>query len=139
MLSPKQSTPVAQEATSEFEEEEIVPTLSPDALGLVFEWNERPSAPAVRFAIENASDIEHVEYEITYDAVVGGNTVPQGLNGEVTSEDMSGDEIQIKYRELGTCSSGTCRYDQGVTGAKLILKVTKTDGKVYQTEKELTF
>ena len=126
------SKPVEVEDTSEIIEEEVIPSISPDELGLVFESNEKPNALAVRFVISKPEGIEHIEYEIIYDAKVDGNTVTQGLGGEVTQDQFGNDEIAIKFRELGTCSSGRCRFDQGVESIKLILKITKTDGKHYK-------
>ncbi|PIZ98072.1 MAG: hypothetical protein COX78_03885, partial [Candidatus Levybacteria bacterium CG_4_10_14_0_2_um_filter_35_8] len=37
---------------------------------------------------------------------------------------------------LGTCSD-VCHYDQDVKSVKLVVKVTKTDGKVFQAEEKL--
>jgi len=34
---------------------------------------------------------------------------------------------------FGTCSD-VCHYDSGVTDIDLIVKITKTDGKIYQVE-----
>ncbi len=38
---------------------------------------------------------------------------------------------------FGTCSD-VCHYDKDVTDVKLIVKVTKMDGKVYQAETGIT-
>lgn len=109
--------------------EEVVPTISPDDLGLTFTL--RRDKKAARFEIENASDIEAVEYQITYTKEIDGEEVPEGLYGEAKPENG---KISIDDRIFGTCSSGVCRYDKVVSDIKLILKITKTNGKVYSSE-----
>ena len=51
-------------------------------------------------------------------------------------EVKSKDKLIKKEIVLGTCSD-VCHYDLEVSDIKLILKVTKTDGKVYQSQKTL--
>ena len=83
--------------------------------------------------------IKHVEYEITYDAdskdpesKKDGVKVSRGFNDE---KDITDDSAKFSSKEyfLGTCSSGTCISDTGVTSIKTTVKITKTDGKVYQS------
>ena len=38
--------------------------------------------------------------------------------------------------KFGTCSD-VCHYDKGVNNIKIILKIVRTDGKLYQSEKTL--
>ncbi|MCL5020042.1 MAG: hypothetical protein M1426_06225 [Patescibacteria group bacterium] len=115
-------TPVSQE-------EETVQDISSKDIGLKLEF--RPDKKAIRFVIDNASDIQTVDYQISYTKEVNGENVPEGLIGDAKPEDG---KIEIKYRELGTCSSGVCRYDKVSSPIKVTLKVTKTDGKVYKAE-----
>ena len=110
-------------------EEQAVPTLSSQDLGLTF--NARSDNKAVKFSIKNASDIESVEYEISY---LAKGDIPRGAIGSATPK---GGSIDTNYIDLGTCSSGKCKYDEGVHDLKLLLKITKKDGKVYQTEQTL--
>ena len=63
--------------------------------------------------------------------------MPEGLIGEIINSDES-TSLSTSYRELGTCSSKVCRFDVVVSPVRLILKVTKTDGKVYQVEDSLS-
>lgn len=119
--------PIASQA----QEEEVVPTILPDDIGL--KTTLRDDKKAIKFEI-NAKDVESVEYQISYTKEVNGEQVPEGLIGEAKA--VSGeDKIQIKYREFGTCSSGTCRYDKVVSSVKILLKLTKKDGRVFQSEK----
>lgn len=122
---PQVSTPVPEQA------EEVISTISPNDLGLTFVA--RNDGKAVKFEITNAKDIEMVDYEISY---LTEGEIPRGVIGNITKKE--GEEtIAIDYEVLGSCSSGKCKYDTGVNSVKLVLKITKTDGKVYQAEKTL--
>lgn len=124
----------APQTPSEYEEEIL--TATPEEIGL--EFMAKSDKKYVKFAINNPKDIEYVAYDIIYDAISNGNVVSQGLTGEVKEDEISKDKIEINYRELGTCSTGgKCRFDEGVKKVTLVLKITKTDGKIYQVEKSI--
>jgi len=64
-----------------------------------------------------------------------GEEVSEGIFGEMN---IAEDGItKTDMREFGTCSSGRCRYDEGVRDVKIILKITKDDGKIYSAEKSV--
>lgn len=107
-------------------------TLSPEAVGL--ETAFRSDNKAMKFTLNNAKDITAAEYQISYTKEVKGDQVPEGLIGEVDITPGS-KTASIGYREFGTCSSGICRYDTVVSSIKLTLKISKSDGKIYQVEK----
>lgn len=110
---------------------EVIPTLNPEDLGL--KLTARSDGKAVKFEITNIKDIESVEYELTY--LAKGN-IPRGTIGTVEIKPTD-TKIETKYLDLGSCSSGKCKYDEGVTSVKLVLKITKKDGNVYSAEKSL--
>lgn len=118
--------PVSQEI-----KEEVVPTVNPSDLGL--QLFVRSDKKAVRFEMDNAKDIALVEYQISYTKEVNNEQVPEGLIGEVRPK-QADKKIAIDYRELGTCSAKVCRYDTVVSPVRLTLKISKTNGKVYQSE-----
>ncbi|MEK9178796.1 MAG: hypothetical protein AAB801_03380, partial [Patescibacteria group bacterium] len=60
--------------------EENLPTLSPEDIGL--EVTVRGDKRALMFEVTKASDIERIEYEITYEKEIDGEVVPEGLYGE---------------------------------------------------------
>lgn len=126
VLSQKKTaqTPVGQE--------QQILTLSPEAVGL--ETAFRSDNKAMKFTLNNASDITAAEYQISYTKDVKGDQVPEGLIGDMDIT-PGNKTASIGYREFGTCSSGVCRYDNVVSAIKLTIKVSKTDGKVYQVEK----
>jgi len=85
------------------------------------------------FELTKADDIKHVSYEIDYTKSLEGEDVPEGILGEMN---IAEDGItKTDFREFGTCSSGTCKYDKVVSDITIKLAVTKKDGKQYQVEK----
>lgn len=67
--------------------------------------------------------IESVEYELTY---VTGNGLPRGVLGKISLKGEK--EITRSDIVLGTCSSGKCAYDTGVTSVNLSLKFNSASG-----------
>lgn len=129
------NSPVASSQTPTIVDD-VIPTISPDDIGL--DLLVKSGKKYVKFVVNKPLGIEKIEYEISYDAMLNGNVVRQGLNGEVRKEDFGVDKIEIKYRELGTCSTGgKCRFDEGIESITLVLKITKTDGKVYESRKTI--
>src|SRR3989338_3811488 len=104
-------------------EEEVVPTLAPEEIGLDFFSTKNKTY--VKFIVTKGADIQHIDYNIIYDAQVEGNVVSQGLNGEVEQSDFTNGKVEAE-RILGTCSTGgKCRFDQGVSSVQIIMKITK--------------
>ena len=109
-----------------------IPTLAPESIGLTLA--ESADMHKVNMKIANTTDITSVDYQLSYNAQVSGQPVPRGTighadvktHGQAISQDMV----------LGTCSD-VCHYDIGITDIKIIVKVSKSDGKVYQVEKSL--
>lgn len=126
--------------TTTLPEEQIEQVESLDASTIGLKLVVKADKKNVRLMIENITGINHIEYEITYDADsrdkearAEGVKVPRGFSDE---KDLSGTSGPFESKDyfLGTCSSGTCVADAGVTSVKAIVKVTKADGKVYQSE-----
>lgn len=112
-------------------EQENIPSIAPEDIGLTL--MARADKKAIKFEIEKIDGIQSIDYEISY--LAKGN-IPRGAIGTVTVK--PGDEkISTNYIDLGTCSSGKCKYDEGVNSVKVTLRINKTDGKVLQTEKSL--
>ncbi len=110
---------------------EIIPTIIPKDLGLTL--MARSDKRAIKFEITNIKDITSLDYEISY--VTKGN-IPRGAIGHIEVKPTD-KKIETNYIELGTCSSGKCKYDEGVSKVFLIIKIIKADGKVYQAEQSL--
>lgn len=113
---------------SKSEEGEIIPTPKivlptiPDSVKV--DLTALPGNKAVKLNIKGLiSDMETVEYELTY---VTGNGLPRGVLGKISlkgEKEITRDDIV-----LGTCSSGKCAYDTGVTSVNLFLKFNSTSG-----------
>lgn len=86
--------------------------------------------------INDVSKFDSFEYEMNYDATVDGEVVPRGAIG--SGEVEGGKPIERKIT-IGTCSSGTCKYDQGVTKVSFIIRLNLKDGKIAVVEDELEF
>lgn len=109
-----------------------VDTLKPDDIGLSLAVaNSGQSAGhAVDMNITKIDGITGVDYEFSY---TYGDSLNQGGFGHLDVK--SGDSSLHQEIILGTCSSGVCRYDANPTNFKVVLRVTKTDGKIYQVTK----
>lgn len=119
-----------------------VQTLSPGAIGLKMEASD--DKHKVRFTIANASDIKSIEYELTYNANSTAEEQSEGAEAQVqrgitgTANVSSGSSsYQSSWLILGSQSANVVRYDTGVSGVAITLKITKTDGKVYQVQDKL--
>lgn len=89
----------------------------------------RKDRPAVVLSIKGIpSDVESIEYELTY---ITGAGLPRGVLGKIR---LSGETYVTRDDiVLGTCSSGKCVYDVGVTSVDLSLKFNTASGnRVFQ-------
>lgn len=118
-----------EEEFGEFEDE--LPSLKPEEVGL--EMEALRGNQQVVFTLTKPEDITAVEYELTYFAEDGQQ---RAVIGAVEEEDLGGDTITSKPLDLGSCSSGVCKYDKGVKEINLMLTVTK-GGKDYQVKDTL--
>lgn len=119
-----------QEEVVEYIEEESYPTISPEEIGL--EFTAREDGKAVKFLLTNAEGIQSIDYEVTY---LAKGDLPRGVIGQIVVDGST--EVDSDYIDLGSCSSGRCKYDEDVSNIKLVLKITKTDGSIYQAEETL--
>jgi hypothetical protein len=130
LLSSNQAAPTEEEQATIIED--TIPTLSPSEIGLTL--TARSDNKAVKFAIAKPEGITSVDYEISY---MAEGDIPRGAIGKVDAV-TGNSEIESKFIDLGSCSSGKCKYDSGVTSVTFTLKITKSDGKVYQVQKSLS-
>lgn len=133
-LSNRSGDPVAP--VDESLDEEVI-TLTPEEIGLVLEAS--ANNKQVKFIIGKPEGITELEYELSYEADAAGGEDERISRGVAGEDELDGTEetYESKFLDLGSCSSGTCRYDTGVTSVNLLLKLTKSDGKVYQVEDSL--
>lgn len=104
-------------------------SLKPSDIGLTLV--EAANMQTATMTITKTDDITSVDYQLSYNAQVSGQTIPRGTIGH-SDVKTPGQPISQKM-VFGTCSD-VCHYDTGITGVQLIVKVTKTDGKIYQVQ-----
>ncbi|PIS15179.1 hypothetical protein COT63_01310 [Candidatus Shapirobacteria bacterium CG09_land_8_20_14_0_10_38_17] len=68
--------------------------------------------------IKEAKDTDSLEYELIYELEEG---LTRGASGEIELIQGKGEKNIL----LGTCSSGTCKYDKGIVGGNLTISLKK--------------
>lgn len=104
-----------------------IPTISASSLGLTLEAGRAKQTVIV--TVTNVNGISSIDYELSY---LAKGDIPRGAIG---SMDLKKNPVS-KEITLGTCSD-VCHYDTDVKNIKVILKVTKDDGNVYQSTASL--
>ena len=118
------------EAVSSSDEstDEAVNTLSPEDIGLTL--TETTDGRKVVMEVSKVQDISSLEYQLSYTSKGG---IPRGAIGT----DITPKANMIKQEiVLGTCSD-VCHYDEDISDIKIIIRVTKTDGRVYSVEQNI--
>jgi len=136
-FSHKNAKPVVEQS---FDSEDAIKIPASD-IGLSLELS--ADQKKVRFSAAKLEGVKSFEWTFNYDADIpadqrseadGATKVSQAFGSLEPVSMLGKSSYTSEYRELGTCSSGHCRYDTGVDKVNIILKMTKTDGKVYQVE-----
>jgi len=111
-------------------EGDVVPTVDSSVIVNLESSNDNKE---VILTVKNSpKGTQSIEYEMSYNAK--GN-VPKGVIGTIDLEENNDVERKIT---LGTCSSGTCIYDQGVEKVKVSLKFNGDYGaKSFEKEFDL--
>lgn len=113
-------------------EEEAI-KMSPDEIGLQLEASK--DGREVIMTINDTSAFTSFEYEMNYEAEVDGELVSRGAigSGEVEDEDPI-----VRNITIGTCSSGTCKYDTGVEEIAFVLRLNLKSGETAIVEEQLS-
>lgn len=111
--------------TSSTVTEQTIPTISADEIGLSL----KPGFDGHRviMTVTKTDGISSLDYELSYNAK--GN-IPRGAIGHV---DVKKGQKVSQEIYLGTCSD-VCHPDSDVSNIKIVVKVNKSDGKVFQAE-----
>jgi hypothetical protein len=133
ILKVKRSRQTTQEESVKKEEvlpkSEVVPTVD-SSVSVNLTSKDKKEAILTIENIPNST--LNIEYELSY--LASGN-LPKGVVG--TIEVGSKESVERKIT-LGTCSSGSCVYDQGVTSIKVNLKFNGDYGsKLFEREFEI--
>jgi len=67
---------------------------------------------------KGVKDVDSLEYELIYELEDG---LTRGASGEIELAQKEGEKNIL----LGTCSRGTCKYDEGVTGGELTISLKR--------------
>lgn len=127
----KQKT--AKEPVVEQAPEEQALEMKPEEIGL--ELTPNKALTEVVMKINDVSKFNHFDFEMSYDAIVDGEAVPKGAIG---SGDINPGETSVERKiTIGTCSSGTCKYDKGVKKISIVITLDLKDGKKAVVKKDL--
>ena len=141
MSNSPSSAQAAQNGNSNASQNQTIATLKPSDIGLQLVLSN--DKKKVSFTADKLSGVKTLEWNFSYQADIPQADQTQETVGQKITEEFGSDNPvalngQSSYsstpRELGTCSSGTCRYDTGVTSVQLELKVTKDDGSVNKVD-----
>lgn len=104
-------------------QEQTIPTIKAEDIGLTL----TPGADGHRVVIKvtKTDDIDSLDYELSYTAK--GN-IPRGAIGHI---DVTKGSVAKADPYLGTCSD-VCHPDSDVSNIKIVVKVNKSSGKVFQ-------
>jgi len=108
---------------------ELIPTIAPSDLGLSLKMGD--DNRRVIMTIKNTKDITGIDYELSYTSEGG---IPRGAIGHTDVKEPG--KAVVQEIVLGTCSD-VCHYDSEVSDIKLVVKISKTDNKIYQSELSL--
>jgi len=132
--------PKAQQGNSNAgQETQNVKKVTPEEIGLTLAL--RDDKKAVEMKVTKLEGIKSLEYELDYTATVTEegetNDVPRGV---LSTIDVKPEDSEItKEILLGTCSSGTCKYDKVTSDIKVIMKVNYTNGEVGSVESKIPY
>jgi len=103
--------------------QQIMEELSAEELPLVWLI---PSASKheVTLEIKNIKNTTSLEYELTYLS----KEIPRGVVGTISLKE--GETSITRKILLGTCSRNVCKYDEGVTGGTLTLRLRGPEGLI---------
>ncbi len=131
MLLGKQQAPSTANVPST-QQTANVPSLAPSDIGMSLAVTR--NGESVTMTVAKLDGITALDYEVTYTASSNGNNVPRGVIGHI---DVKPGQSTINQEVvLGTCSD-VCHYDNVVSPVKFSVKVTKSDGKVYEVDQSI--
>lgn len=112
-------------------EEEAV-EMTPEEIGLILEPSK--NGKEVVMTIGDTSKFTSFEYEMNYEAEVDGEMVSRGAIG---SGEVEGEKKIERSITIGTCSSGTCKYDTGVKKISFVLRLNLKTGETALVKSDL--
>jgi len=120
-------------ATQSASKKKAAKEVTPEAIGL--QLTPISNNQKIRIQIDKVEGITNFEYELSYDAQENGELVPRGAIGELIVEGTKPVSHDV---DLGTCSSGTCKYDKGVTEVSVVIRINYANGEVGVAESKIS-
>jgi uncharacterized protein YneF (UPF0154 family) len=119
------------------DDQDVVPTLAPEDIGLKLSQSDsgKFAGHGLVMQISKLDGISTIDCEFSYTANTGNGDLPRGGICKSVQVKSSDTEIKQEY-PYGTCSD-VCHFDSDISNVKMIVKVTKTDGKTYQVNASL--
>lgn len=108
--------------------EQSIPSIASKDIGLTLKQG--IDSQRVVMGVSKTNGIQAIDYQLSW---TSKGDIPRGAIGKL---DFVEGKPASKELYLGTCSD-VCHPDSDVSNIKLIVKVTKTDGKIYQAETSL--
>lgn len=128
----QKNTPATNATNTPMQPAATIPTLTPSDIGMSLAVTR--NGESVTMTVTKLDGISALDYEVTYTANNNGNQVPRGVIGHI---DIKPGQSQLNQEVvLGTCSD-VCHYDTVVSGVKFSVKVTKSDGKMYEVDQSI--
>lgn len=111
-----------------------IPTLAPSDIGLSLRQSDsgKFAGHGLIMTVSKLDGIATIDCEFSY---IAQGSLPRGGICKSVSIKPSDTIVQQEY-PYGTCSD-VCHFDSEVSNVKIILKVTKSDGKTYQVTQSL--
>lgn len=114
-------------------------TLQPSDIGLALTattyTKKTSSGPAMHMEITKLDGISSIDCEIHYSHVIdSGDRITEGV---LCNLDAKGQSKISQDFPFATCSD-VCHFHKDVKDIEAIIKVTKTDGKIYQVKDTMT-
>lgn len=133
--TPPQTTQSSTNSLPTPPESQVIPTLSPGDIGLTLTIGQtgKFAGHSVVVTVAKLDGISSIDCELSYTAA--GN-LPRGAICKTVNV-KPGDTQETQELPFGTCSD-VCHFDNGVSNVKMVFKITKSDGKVYQTQSTLS-
>ncbi len=121
------------------EAQQQILTMNPEDIGMklsqVTYTKKSPPGPALRLEITKLDGIKSIDCEIHYShATDTGDRTTEGLLCNIDIK--PGTSSITQDFPYATCSD-VCHYQKDIKGVEAIVKVTKSDGKIYQIDQKL--
>lgn len=133
LFFPKSSQNQTDQSVAALPTQVPIPTIAPDSIGLTLK-NGVPGETVIA-TVAKIDGIKSIDFEFYYNAQNPTDSTARIPREVLGSFNLSKIPVTTEIK-LGTCSD-VCHYDKDVTDIKIVLKITRSDDKVYQSQATL--